>query len=252
MALRHDEGWNSPPDAPFYPALPAVYRGVKLQMLFFQARPAAVEALLPEPLEALPDGACVVLGIEVPFCTSYGPFLEAVLQLKCRFRGKEGYYCSHVFHTGPAGIAAGREIYGTPKLFSELSVRYTDRAMVTTAGLGGVEIFKLSTFTPTVIPGDSAPSLSPSWRLKIIPRADGPGPALKQLIDASRAAQDQAIHFCAHGKGSLTFGSSPLLDLAPLEPVACGDAYYLETSFSESYAEIVYDYLAKATRTGTT
>ena len=247
MSLGHNEGWCIPPDSPFYPPLPAIYRNVKMQLLFFHAPVAAVKAFLPEPLEASPDGLCMAAGLEVPFCTSYGPFLEAFLQLKCTFGREEGYYCSHVFHDGPAGIAAGREIYGTPKLYSDLTVRYVDRAMTTEARLGGVRVLELSTHAGSVVSADSLPSLAPSWRLKVIPRADGPGPALKQLIDGSKAGRDQTVHFCARGKGALSFGASPFLDLTPLHPVDYGDAYYLETSFSESlYAEIVYDYLAKA------
>jgi acetoacetate decarboxylase len=246
MGLGHDEGWCTPPDSPLYPPPPAVYRNVKFQVLLFRARVEAVRPFLPEPLEAAPDGMCMAAGLEIPFCSSYGPFLEAFLQFKCAFRGQEGYYCSHVFHNGPAGIAAGREIYGTPKLYSDLSVRYEDRAMTTEARLGGMRVLRLSTFTAQAISSDLLPSFAPLWRLKCIPRADGPGPALKQLIDGSKAAHDATVHFCARGTGVLSPGASPFLDLTPLQPVAYGEAYYFETSYSESYAEIVYDYLAEA------
>ena len=50
-------------------------------------------------------------GLEVPFSTAYGAFEEAFVLLPCRFRGQTGYYCSHVLHNGPAGIAAGREAW---------------------------------------------------------------------------------------------------------------------------------------------
>ena len=116
MGLKHDDGWNIPADNPFYPSLPAVYRNVRFQFVFFHAAPAAVQSFLPEPLEAAEDGLCVASGLEVPFCTNYGPFQESFIVMKCRFRDQTGFYCSHVFHNGPAGIAAGREIYGTPKV----------------------------------------------------------------------------------------------------------------------------------------
>ena len=74
MSLKHDEGWNIPADSPFYPQLPAIYRNVKFQFVFFYAAPAAVQEFLPEPLEATEDGLCVASGLAVPFCTSYGPF----------------------------------------------------------------------------------------------------------------------------------------------------------------------------------
>lgn len=243
MNLPHDEGWNIPWDAPLYPPLPAVYRNVKSHLLFFTAPPEAIARFLPAPLKPAPDGLCMAGGLDIPFCTNYGSFLEAYLQLKCVFGEQEGYFCSHVFHNGPTGIAAGREIYGTPKFYSELSVRYPERAMVTEARLTGTGVLQLNTLTTSIVAADSLPSCAPSWRLKVIPRADRPGPAVKQLIDGSRAVRDYVVHFCARAKGTLSLAASPSLDLTPLQPVTYGDAYYIESSFSETYAEIVYDYL---------
>ena len=245
MRLSHDDGWNIPPDAPFYPPLPAIYRGVKFHFLFFTARPGAVGRYLPEPLEPDADGNCVVAGIDVPFCTSYGAFQEAFLVLKCKFRGQVGYYCSHILHNGPAGIAAGREIYGSPKIFATLSVRKVEQSMLTMASIGTDPVLRLNTVTEQNAPNTAMPALTPAWRLKIIPRADGPGPAIKQLIDCSRATQDLAVHSFARGKGSLTLLSSHPVDLSPLQPVSLGEAFYMEADYSEHYAEIVYDYLKK-------
>jgi acetoacetate decarboxylase len=89
------------------------------------------------------------------------------------------------------------------------------------------------------------PALTPAWRLKVIPRADGPGPAIKQLIDCARTFQDQVVHFFARGKGTLTLAASPLVDLTRLQPVSFGDAFYMECDYSEHYADIAYDYLKK-------
>src|SRR5215467_9891808 len=105
MRLKHDEGWNIPAHSPFYPALPASYRNTKFHFLFFTARVEAVTQFLPEPLEPDPNGTCVACGIDVPFCTNYGPFFEAFIVLKCKLQGREGYYCPCVLHNGPCGIA---------------------------------------------------------------------------------------------------------------------------------------------------
>jgi acetoacetate decarboxylase len=247
MRLKHDGGWNIPADNPFYPPLPAGYRNVKFQFVFFHANPAAVQDFLPEPLEATEDGLCVASGLNASFCTNYGPFQESFILMQCRFRNQTGFYCSHVFHNGPTGIAAGREIYGTPKVYAELKVRQADRCMVTETSLGGVPVLNISSSMETIAPHDAMPALTPAWRLKIIPRADGPGPALKQLIDCSKTIQDLEVHFTAKGQGRVVLGASPLCDLIPLTPLKYGDAFYMERSFSEGYAEIVYDYLSKET-----
>lgn len=245
MRLPHDEGWCIPPDAPFYPPLPAVYRNVKFSLLFFKASPQAVNDYLPEPLQSDPAGDCVVAGIDIPFCSNYGPFQEVFIGMKCKFRGTMGYYISPVFHNGPAGIAAGREIYGTAKIYADVSVKQVERSMLSGASVGGVRVVHLSTVTEQVAPSSALPSLSPFWTLKVIPRADGPGPAVKQLIDGTNATKDFVAHYFARGKGTLELAASPLIDLTPLQPVSCGDAFYMECSYSEHYAEIAYDYLKR-------
>lgn len=245
MALKHDDGWNIPASDPFYPPLPAVYRNVRFQFVFFRAAPSAVQDFLPEPLKAAEDGLCVASGLEVPNCESYGPFEESFIVMKCRFRDQTGYYCSHVFHNGPAGIAAGREIYGTPKVYADMKVTHGDRSMVTETSYGGAPVLTISSNMDSDAAPDAMPALAPAWRLKIIPRADGPGPAIKQLIDGSETARDVEVHSAARGTGRIVFGASPRCDLTPLAPLEYGDAFHLESSYSEGYARVVYDYLGE-------
>lgn len=243
MSLSYNDNWTTPITSPYYPALPAYYRNVRFQFVFFQADPERVRAFLPEPLEPAPDGGCVAIGIHVPFCTNYGSFNEAVLEFKCRFQGQEGWYCSHVWHDGPAGIAAGREIYGTPKIFSQMEVRMEERAMLTRASMGGLSVITVhSTHTEPCSP-EAMPILTPAWRLKLIPRADGPGPAIKQLIDCTEATIDFQAHVCFKGAGIVRFEPSALCDLTGLGTHASGEAYYMEASYGETYARVAYDYL---------
>ncbi|MBI2502463.1 MAG: acetoacetate decarboxylase family protein [Candidatus Latescibacteria bacterium] len=244
MSLPSDQGWSVPFDHPFYPPLPAHYRQVRFQYVFFSADPAGVACLLPAPLEPSSDGQCVAIGLEVPFCTSYGSFREAVVEQKCLFRGREGWYCSHVWHDGPAGIAAGREIYGTPKIYAALEVGFADRTMFTRAAMGQVPVIALSSTMEEPVAPEAMPALAPSWRLKLIPRADRPGPALKQLIDCAPAVENFQAHACFRGRGVVKLEASPLCDVTCLQPVAFGEAFYLEASFSETFARIEHDYLA--------
>ena len=245
MRLKHDDGWNIPADNPFYPQLPAVYRNVRFQFVFFHAAPEAVQDFLPEPLEAAEDGLCVASGLEVPYCENYGSFEESFILMKCRFRDQTGFYCSHVFHNGPAGIAAGREIYGTPKVYADMKVTHGDRSMVTETSYWGAPVLNISSTVVTDAAPDAMPALTPAWRLKIIPRADGPGPAIKQLIDGSETVRNVEVHSAAKGTGRIVLGASPRCDLTPLAPLEYGDAFHLESSYSEGYAQVVYDYLGE-------
>lgn len=245
MTLAHDDGWAIPFDAPFYPMLPAWYRGVQFQQVLFRADPSEVARLLPDPLEPSPGGECMAMGIRIPFSSAYGAFNEGVLQQKVLFRGKPGWYCSHVWHDGPRGIAAGREIYGTPKIFSEVEVRLTEASMLTRASMAGVPVLTISSTMVERIPAADLPAFAPSWRLKLIPRADGPGPAIKQLIDGASATIDPVIHMAYRGRGTVHFEPTPFGDLTGLRPIEYGDAYYFEADYGEGFAEIAYDYLAR-------
>src|SRR5688500_17309861 len=122
MGLAHDDGWAIPFDAPFFPMLPAWYRGVRFQMVRFRAEPGAVARLLPDPLHESPGGQSIEMCIQILFSSAYGSINEALIQEKVTYNGQDGWYCSHVWHNGPRGIAAGREIYGTPKIFSAVEV----------------------------------------------------------------------------------------------------------------------------------
>ncbi len=248
MRLALDEGWAIPFDAPFYPELPAWYRGVQFQQVLFRADPAAVGRLLPAPLEPADEGWCVATGLRIPFSSAYGAFLEAAIEEQASFNGQIGWYCSHVWHDGPQGIAAGREIYGTPKVFSDLDVRLTQASMLTRASMGGVTAITISSSMERRIDAADLPAFAPSWRLKLIPRADGPGPAIKQLIDGSGATGDLEILSAFRGRGTVSFEATPFGDLSGLRPIEYGDAYYYEANYSEGYAAIAYDYLAPTSK----
>lgn len=233
--------WTTPLGLPFYPPLPAIYRNVRFHLVRFTADPGAVQRLLPDLLESAQDGECFGAGLEIPYSSSYGAFEEAFLLLKCRFRGESGYYCSHVFHNGPEGIAAGREIYGTPKIFAKVEISREGEIMQTFASIrGGGAWMRAATSCGEPIGAELLPTLAPSWRLKLIPRADRAEPAIKQLIEGSCAARNLVIHEARRGSGSVELGPA----FAPLTVLSNREAYAFEASYEEHFATIAHDYLA--------
>ena len=88
------------------------------------------------------------------------------------------------------------------------------------------------------------PDLSPSWRLKAIPRADGAGCDVLQLIDGAGASRDVTVHVRRKGDGVVRFEPVPVHDLSGLEPLEYLGAFYVEQDYTEGYAEIVRDFLA--------
>jgi len=64
------------------------------------------------------QGICVAKGISIPWSANYGAFEESVVTVPCAFEGQAGYFTPVVFLNSRSSIPAGREIYGTPKVFA--------------------------------------------------------------------------------------------------------------------------------------
>ena len=124
MAIAMDNIANMPAFSPYYPMPPARYRNVKLQFVYFRADLTAIDRVLPECLEPSDDGFCAAIGLTVPWSANYGQFQESLLVVRCLFEGQLGYFAPVVFLNSRGSIPAGREIYGTPKVFAEIDVGY--------------------------------------------------------------------------------------------------------------------------------
>ena len=227
----------------YYPMPPARYRNVQFQTVYFRADVAAIERVLPDCLEASDDGFCAAIGLSVPWSANYGAFQESLVIVRCRYQGQVGYFAPVVFLDSRSSIPAGREIYGTPKVFAELTVTMDERVMVTETRIAGTSALGIrSTMHREAIP-DDFPTLTPSWRLKVIPRADGPQADICQLIDGADATSDVSVHVCRAGDGVVEFHPVPTFDLSDFAPREYFGAQYLEMDYTEGYARIVRDFL---------
>ena len=186
MTIPLDQITSMPAYSPYFPPPPARYRNVRFQYVCFRADTAAVDRLLPACFEPAADGFCAAIGLTVPWSANYGAFDESVLVVKCLFEGRVGYFAPVVFLNSRSSIPAGREIYGTPKVYADLEVRMEERVMVTDTFVGGGNALSIRSTMHSEAAPEEFPDLSPSWRLKAIPRADGSGCDVLQLIDGGR------------------------------------------------------------------
>jgi acetoacetate decarboxylase len=239
--LPEADGYAMPAHRPYYPPLPTYYRDVRFQLVYFQADPARLRAYLPEPLEAAEDGLCVAFGIDVPFSSSYGPFHEAGIQIKVNFRGQTGFFNSHLYLDNVPAICSGRERWGAPKEYAAVQIEQQHNLLVTRTIKDGVTIMTLTSDLGEPATPDALIPMFPSYRLKLIPRADGPGAAIKQLVTA--APQEVTTHLLYQGSGTVSFGATANSDLRALGPLAEVTAFYQVATYTETYGEVVYDYL---------
>ena len=241
--LARDAGYAMPAHRPYYPPLPTYYRDVRFQLVYFRAEPARLRTFLPEPLEPSAEGLCVAFAIDVPFSSSYGPFHEAGIQIQCTLEGQSAFFNSHLYLDNVPAICSGRERWGAPKEYAEVTFEQHNNLFVSRTIKDGVTIMTLTSEIGAPATPDALVPMFPSYRLKLIPQADGPGAALKQIVEAS--PQEVTTHLLYGGSGTVAFGATVNSDLRPFGPMEEVAAFYQVASYTESYGRVVYDYLKK-------
>lgn len=239
--LPQGEGEGMPAHRPYYPSPKNYYRDVEFQLIYFRTDPDVIREHLPEPIEADPEGLAVAFSIKVPFCSAYGPFNEAGLSVRCVFRGQPAFFNTHLYLDNVAAICAGREIWGAPKEYAEVDISMHRNLVYSQTVKEGVPIMTLTSDVSRPASPDELTPIFPSYRLKLIPRADGPGPAIKQIVNASPEDMESRLLF--KGNGAIEFGRTANSDLAVFEPREIVGAFYQVATYTEVYGEIVYDYL---------
>jgi len=240
--LRMDEGEAMPAFRPYFPPLPSYYRDVAFQTIFFRTRPEVVYDYLPEPLEPDPQGVAVLMSIENPFCTAYGPFNEVEFSVRCSYQGQLGFFDIILFHDNPRAICAGRERWGVPKTYAErIDIAKKGNLIYTQVVQEGVPVLTMtSSIEEQAQPSEMIP-LYPWYDLNIIPRADGPGACVKQLLRSGLG--DWASKMLFKGHGTVEWHNTANSELAPLAALETLGAFYEVASYTEVYAEILHDYL---------
>jgi len=243
MSIPINEIVTMPAFSPYYPMPPARYIGVRKHIVFFKAKIDAVNRILPDCFEPSEDGLCVASGLTVPWSANYGAFQESYLTVKCSYNGSTGFFTPVAFLNSRSSIPAGREIYGTPKVFADIDVGMDERVMYTDTRIANSSVLSIRSTMHKKVEVTDIPELNPSWRLKVIPKVDGKGVDVMQIIDGSKVATDVSVQVSRKGDGVVEFSPSPIYDLSDFKPVEYLEAYYLEMDFTEGYGEIIHDFL---------
>ncbi|GAB4324004.1 MAG: acetoacetate decarboxylase [Dehalococcoidia bacterium] len=204
-------GHSMPVDAPYYQEPPFYYRDVHAMTIVYETDAEAAADLLPEGLSLpLPAQAALVI-VKYPTST-FGPYNEAILTIRCALDGVPHSYVAHIVVDTVPPLVGGREIWGFPKKIASIALDEDDELLV-----GAVERpagVRLATATmrperPLDIPGDAAGGGSLS--LKIIPSAEaGKPPSVAELIRVP--STDRVVHESWAGPASLSFDAASDFD----------------------------------------
>ena len=234
---------NMPAFSPYYPMPPVRYRNARFQFVCFRADVAAIDRVLPACFEPVENGLCVAIGLTIPWASSYGAFDESVLTVPCTYEDQSGYFAPIAFLNSKSSIPAGREIYGTPKVYADITVAMDERVMYTDTVIANSSVMSIRSTMHREAAVDELPDTQPSWRLKAIPRVDGTGHDVLQIIDPTAVTTDVQAPLCRAGDGIVQFNPSPIYDLTAFEPISYHGAYYVEMDYTEGYGAVVHDFL---------
>ena len=239
---QRDENYATPVDAPMYGPLPTIYRGVTFNYVYFTTDPQNIEPLLPAPFEPGEDGICVAFSVEVPLSSSYGPFNEMGVVVQASFQGDSVFFLPSLYLDNDSAVAAGREIYGSPKKMAEVRLEQRGDLFVGTCIRNGIEIVQITTHTLAPAKAEEFIPIFPVYNLKMIPSVDKPEPAIKKIT--CTGVDNPKTHWFYRCAGSVSFAPTAKGGFWKLVPKEIIGASRTAMDYEQGYGQVVYDYLA--------
>jgi acetoacetate decarboxylase len=241
--------YSFPWDAPLVPPFPLAFRDVSILTVAWRTDRAAVERLLPPPLEPLGD---VVLAhiYRMPDTDFVGQALECNVMVGARFSGGGhdvvGGYSTALYLDSDVGVAHGREVHGQPKKLAALSLEARGDLNVGEVERNGITILT-ATFPYKQRAADPADmkhhfDFTENLNYKLIPQIDGT-PGIRQLT--ARRLSDVVVHECWTGPCSVELRpnvQAPVWRLPVVEPL---EGFFWRADFTLVAGRILHDYLAE-------
>src|ERR1051325_11030394 len=252
-------GFVLPVSGPLYPAPPYYYRGAKIVLGIYEAATERVIRHLPPGVTPLEEPAvCIAWVCNYPF-TTFGTYNEAIMLVRVSCEGEGFSYCPFIYVDAEAPMAAGREVWGWPKKFADLSFQfggagkgYREQFMYTVERPAGKRLLTVNMTPERPAQPDELGGL-PMLTLRKIPASEaGKPPSVCELVRTDVAmtvhrAPDGSPDLWA-GRATVTMDSpsemDPLHDLAPTRMVG---GFYGTFDWTLPQGRVMRDYVAEAT-----
>src|SRR5690349_10023978 len=179
QAMKIDDvrqtAYSMPLTNPSFPRGPYRFFNREYFIITYRTDTDALAAVVPEPLEVA-DPIVKYEFIRMPDSTGFGDYTETGQVIPVGFKGKKGGYSHRMFLNDHPAIAAGRELWGFPKVLANPGLHVE----VTTL-LGTLDYGPLRVVTATMGYKNKEADLAfvkaameaPNYLLKIIPHVDG-------------------------------------------------------------------------------
>lgn len=231
MSTDGDAFYSVPQHAPLYPAGPYEYPPFTALVFEYPLASDAAADLVPEPLEAGADPRCVLAVFEYRDVEGFGTYDECMVGIPVSHGGRPLFYSPYFVLDSDVPMAAGREIWGIPKVYGRVSLDAD--ATNPTATVAKNDRRLLSASATLEGPTDDhpfAPSRFDNVYRKRIPSASSGGPPALDRLVVGRTA-DVEVSEAAGGTGEVTV--EPSADaLAPIRPAGDVTATLLEATWT--------------------
>lgn len=237
-------GFSTPLDAPTIPRFPFEFRDMDIFTMTYRTDRPAIEALLPEPLEATGDAVMIHL-YRMNDTDWVGPYHEVNVMVGARLPGgPEGAYSPYLFLSSDVGVTHGREVHGQPKKLASPNLEFRGDLIVGTLERNGIEIL-CGTMPYKHDRADIADlqSIFPfatNLNLKAVDHIDGT-PAIRQLT--SRQLSDLDVTECWRGPSTVELRPNAQAPIHRLPVRQMGEGYFWKGSFTLVPGQVIHDYL---------
>jgi acetoacetate decarboxylase len=136
---------STPHGAPLVPKLPIRLRRTEILTIVYRSDRAAADALIPAPLELAGD-LCVVHVYRMHDAEWFGVYCESAFQIPVVLPdGTPAVYSPFLVLESDGAVAAGRELYGQPKKYGQVSLAPDGDLLVGRVARNGIEIATATT-----------------------------------------------------------------------------------------------------------
>ncbi len=248
MPFFKENHFTIPESSPLFKPMPRFYKGYRKLSIFCKSSAAAIQSALPPGMTCNGE----IIEIFVMHCPEVydvanpvmGPrnYMEGGVVVPVRYGELEGGHVLYEYVDTDDSLSGGREVWGYPKKLGEVNfVESGDgsiRASVSRLGRTLIDAH----FHPDENANFTKPALHPRIQVKRIPRADGRGYDVDQII--RNDLREPKIHQQTKGKASLNLGGNPQMDpLFALDIEEVIGADFVVAEFYLDYGTIYEDRL---------
>ncbi len=236
--------YSMPIASPAYPKPPFRFVDREFIIITYRTDPAALQRVVPAPLKVT-DAIVKYEFIKMPDSTGLGSYTESGQVIPVTLDGEAGGYTHAMYLDSLAGIAAGREILGFPKVLAQPRLEVRNDCLVGTLDYNGVRVatatmtYKYHTLDVAAV----AKSLhAPGYLLKIIPHVDG-SVRICELVRYE--VSEVTVKGAWTGPASLELHPHCLAPVSQLPVLEVLSSVHMLTDLTLGGGEVVHTYLPK-------